>query len=152
MFSGPQKSFLDRWIPVALLLFVFVVVLLKQHGIDISYKEDVIFVQNAEYYEKGLARVSLSALVGFLVNTGLFVMLGQELGKQIEAIGNPLKAYRQDIAGSICGILSFAALAWLEAPPHLWFLLAGLGVLVFLPPRKTLMVTAICAIGIAKRG
>jgi len=146
---APRKISLIHWYPFAFLALVVVVVLLNKHGIEISYKEDVIFVSNVEYYEKGMAKVSLSALLGFLVNMGLFAILGQELGRQIEAFGNPLKAYARDIAGSICGTLSFAALAWLEAPPHVWFLLAGLGILVFLPPNKFLIVGALGALGVA---
>jgi SAM-dependent methyltransferase len=129
-------------------LLVFVVVLLSKYGIEISYKEDVIFVGNVEYYEKGLAKVSLSALFGFLVNMGFFVILGQELGKQLEAFGNPLRAYAQDIAGSIFGTLFFALLAWLKAPPHIWFAIAGLGLLVFLPQSKKLIITSLFALGI----
>ena len=146
---APRKISLIHWYPFAFLALVVVVVLLNKHGIEISYKEDVIFVSNVEYYEKGMARVSLSALLGFVVNMGLFAILGQELGRQIEAFGNPLKAYARDIAGSICGTLSFAALAWLEAPPHVWFLLAGLGILVFLPPNKFLIVGALGALAVA---
>jgi Spermine/spermidine synthase domain len=144
-----RKISLIKWYPFAFLLWVFVVVLLNEYGVEISYKEDVIFVSNPEYYEKGLAKISVGALLGFLFNMGLFVMLGQELGRQIEAFGNPLRAYARDIAGSICGTLSFAALAWLESPPHIWFLIAGLAVVVFLPPSKTLILAALCALGTA---
>ena len=144
-----RKTSLINGYPFAFLLLVLVVVWLNRYGIEISYKEDIIFVPNKEYYENGIAHVSLSALLGFLVNMGLFVSLGQELGRRIEAFGDPLKAYGRDIAGSICGTLAFAALAWLEAPPHLWFLIAGLGILVFLPPNRLLIVGALGALGIA---
>ena len=142
-----RKASLINSYPFVLLLLVCVVVLLNKYGIEISYKEDVIFVANAEYYEKGLMRVSLSALLGFLVNTGFFVILGQELGKQLQAFGNPLRAYARDIAGSIFGVLFFAVMAWLETPPHVWFAVAGLGLLVFLPQRNILILTSLFALG-----
>src|ERR1043166_5597670 len=132
-----RKVALVNWYPFVFLLLVLIVILLNKHGIEISYKEDVIFIANPGYYEKGIAHVSVAALLGFLINMGLFTLLGQELGKQIQAFGDPLKAYATDIAGSICGTLSFAALAWLEAPPHAWFLIAGVGVLVFRSEEHT---------------
>ena len=144
-----RKFSLINSYPLVLLLLVSVVVLLSKYGIEISYKEDVIFVENIEYYETGLAKVSLSALLGFLVNMGFFVVLGQELGKQLEAFGNPLRAYARDIAGSISGTLFFALLAWLQTPPHIWFAVAGLGLLVFLPQGRGLMITSLFALGIA---
>ena len=144
-----RKVALINWYPFAFLLLVLIVILLNKHGIEISYKEDVIFIANPGYYEKGIAHVSVAALLGFLINMGLFTLLGQELGKQIQAFGDPLKAYATDIAGSICGTLSFAALAWLEAPPHAWFLIAGVGVLVFLPSNKMLILGSVAALSIA---
>lgn len=146
---APKKLWLIHWYPLVLLFLVLVVVLLNKYGVEISYKEDVIFVANSSRFEAGLVRVSLSALLGFLVNMGLFIILGQELGRQIEAFGNPLKAYARDIAGSICGILFFALLALLESPPHVWFLIAGLGLLTFLPQTKASLIVALVSVGIS---
>ena len=146
--AASKRFSLINWYPLVLLVLVLVVVLLNKYGINISYREDVIFLANVEYYQKGLAEVSLSALFGFLVNMGIFVILGQELGKQLEAVGDPLRAYAQDIFGSIVGTLGFSLLAWLETPPHIWFLIAGLGLLLFLRHSKLMVALALAALGI----
>src|ERR1043166_5732973 len=96
-----RKISLINFYPFGFLILVLVVVFLNQHGIEISYKQDVIFIANSNYYEKGIAAVSVSALLGFVINMGLFVLFGQELGRLINAVGSPLKAYAIDIGGSI---------------------------------------------------
>ena len=65
--------------------------------------------------------VPFSALASFLINGALFMVLGQELGRQFNAFKNPLEAYSFDIAGSICGTLTFALMGYLQAPPVVWF-------------------------------
>ena len=52
-----RKVALINWYPFAFLLLVLIVILLNKHGIEISYKEDVIFIANPGYYEKGIAHV-----------------------------------------------------------------------------------------------
>jgi predicted membrane-bound spermidine synthase len=148
LLAARRFSLIDGYAFV-LLALVSVVLLLNRFGIEVSYKDDVIFIANAGYYEKGIARVSVSALLGFLVNMGFFVILGQQLGKQIEEFGDPLRAYGRDIAGSIAGILAFSLLAWLKTPPHIWFAVAGLGLLIFLSQSKTLAIASLCALGLA---
>lgn len=49
----------------------------------------------------------------------------------------PLEAYRLDILGSILGIVGFAALSLLHAPPVVWGVVAATGFLITLPrPRE----------------
>jgi len=132
---------LIRWYPVALLTFVAAVLFLNRFAIDISYTEDVIFATEYDP-QQGLFRLSFSALAGFTVNTALFVLLGQELGKQIAAIGDPIRAYAYDIAGSLLGVILYALLAWAGTPPHVWFGLGGALLLVFLGGRTWTIVGA----------
>jgi SAM-dependent methyltransferase len=128
------RTSLVRWYPVALLIFVAAVMFLNRHAIDISYTEDVIY---ASEYDPGYGvfRLSFSALAGFTVNTVLFVLLGQELGKQIAAVGDPIRAYAYDIAGSLLGVILYALLAWAGTPPHVWYGVGGLLLLFFLGGR-----------------
>jgi hypothetical protein len=118
--------------PLGLLSLVAAVLVLRQFDIQVTYTDDVIFATNLEYYETGLLELSFSCLFGFLVNVLFFVLLGQELGKQLDAIGDPLRAYSWDIAGSLAGVGGYALLAWLQTPPHLWYAIGGGLLLLFL--------------------
>lgn len=132
-----QRVSLIKWYPLTLFLMVIAVAFLKKHEIAISYTEDVIFAANPEFYEHGLMRVSLSALAGFLINMALFVIMGQELGNQLEGVSPPLKAYAYNIGGSLAGTLAFALLAWHKVAPHWWYIIGSLPLLVFLVPVKS---------------
>ena len=93
---------LIRYAAPALLLMVVSIVLLEGlFGFNISYTEDVILSGNVEYFETGALHISGAALGGFFINVAFFVFLGQELGKQLNAVDQPLVAYAYDIAGSL---------------------------------------------------
>ena len=134
---------LIRYAIVALLLMVVAIVLLEgAFGINISYTEDVILSANAEYFDRGALHISAAALGGFFVNVAFFVFLGQELGKQLNAVHDPLKAYSYDIAGSLVGVLSYGALAWLGSPPHVWYGIGGGLLLLFVRESKPWLITS----------
>jgi len=59
----------------------------------------------------------------FIVVAILFVTLAQTLGQAMEQ-GRPLVAYSVNLAGSLAGVIAFAAMSWLELPPTAWFGLA----------------------------
>jgi SAM-dependent methyltransferase len=50
----------------------------------------------------------------------------------------PLEAYRLDILGSLAGIVTFSALAFLEAPPVVWGAVVTAVFLVLIGPRRAL--------------
>ena len=62
-----------------------------------------------------------------------FVGLGQVMGRAFDAIPNRVLAYTVDILGSLAGIVVFAALSWLRTPPQVWYALAAVIGLRFLP-------------------
>ncbi len=126
-----RRVTLVRWYGAALLLLVVAVIFLQHQNIAVSYTEDVIFARDLQYYETGLLTISLAALLGFFINFGFFVLLGQELGRQLQAAPQPLLAYSWDIGGSLLGVLAYSVLAWFETPPHFWFALGGLILLLF---------------------
>jgi hypothetical protein len=127
---------LIRLVAPGLLLLVLCVVLLHRYGIDISYTEDVIISASAEYWETGVLRFSLAALTAFFVNVAFFVLLGQELGKQLSAVPHPLVAYGYDIAGSLGGVLAYGLVAWMGTPPHVWYIVGVLVLLWFLRDQR----------------
>lgn len=128
--------------PALLLLVVSIVLLEGAFGFNISYTEDVILSGNVEYFESGALRISAAALGGFFVNVAFFVFLGQELGKQLNAVDVPLVAYGYDIAGSLVGVLAYGALAWIGSPPHVWYGIGGLLLLLFVRENRPLLMVS----------
>ncbi len=141
---------LIRYAMAALLVMAVAIVLLEgAFGISISYTEDVILSANIEYFDRGALHISAAALGGFFVNVAFFVFLGQELGKQLNAIRDPLKAYGYDIAGSLVGVLSYAVLAWLGSPPHIWYAVGGALLLLFVQESKPWLLTSAVFLGLS---
>ncbi|HEY8120763.1 MAG TPA: methyltransferase domain-containing protein [Myxococcota bacterium] len=64
--------------------------------------------------------VGAFCVAAFLAVGSLFVLLGQLLGASLEAVPR-LPAYSLNLAGSLFGVLAFAALCTLETPPWVWF-------------------------------
>ncbi len=148
-----RKVTLVHWYAPALLALVGVIILLNRFGIDISYDlqhaGDFVFAPNDEYYQTGLLQVSLSALVGFFINVAFFVLLGQELGRRIAAFENPLVAYGWDIAGSLAGVLAFAAMSWFQTPPHVWFGIGAVLLLLFVLDRRVWALASLAMVVVA---
>ena len=119
-----------KFFPVVWLVSILSIVWLNRVGLRISYRDDIIFAGNQDYYEEaGMMYVTFAALLSFVFNAVLFAILGQELGKRLKDVRPNLKAYSWDIAGSFIGTITYAALAWTQSPPHVWF---GLGSLIIL--------------------
>ncbi len=67
----------------------------------------------------------------FTVVAALFTLLGQQLGRQLNAVRPPLLAYTLDVAGSIAGTALFALISFVGAQPAVWFALGALLVLLY---------------------
>ena len=137
-----------RWTP--LLLIVAIVAAL---AVEISSGSFIKFVDvgnqpspqqiyfGTEYHSQDLSRyaIPVEVLGGFffLVIALAFIGPGQELGRSLKLWPNRLQAYTLNIAGSIVGILIFAACSWLEVRAFWWFLLVviGLGYFYFISPE-----------------
>lgn len=68
--------------------------------------------------------IPIEFLAGFFFLATALVMVGpgQELGRALNRMPNRLRAYSLNIAGSLAGILLFAACSFLELSPVWWFL------------------------------
>jgi len=128
---------LIRWYHYVFLVFILSVVLLRKFNIEISFRNEYFFIPNTE---GGAIQVSFSALFGFIVNLLLFIVLGQELGKQFSRFDQPLRAYAWDIAGSFFGVISYALLAWLNSPPHVWYCIGLILLLTFIDNVKQVVI------------
>src|SRR5258705_1376304 len=95
-----------------------------------------------EYHSQDLSRyaIPVEALCGFffIVIALAFLGPGQELGRALKRWPSRVQAYTLNIAGSIVGIVLFAACSWLEMRAFWWFLLVvvGLGYFYFISPAN----------------
>ncbi len=118
------------WTPLLLL-----VALAAAHAVEISSGSFVKFVDvgnqaspeniyfGTEYHSQDLSRyaIPVEVLCGFffLVIALALIGPGQELGRALNRWPNRVQAYTLNIAGSIAGILLFAASSWLHLSPSL---------------------------------
>ncbi|MEK6282396.1 MAG: hypothetical protein AABN95_18715 [Acidobacteriota bacterium] len=148
--ASHRRSYL-KWTPLLL-----VVALAAAHAVEISSSAFVNFVDvgnqaspqqvyfGTEYHSQDLSRyaIPVEVLCGFffIVIALAFLGPGQELGRALKRWPNRVQAYTLNIAGSIVGILLFAACSWLETRAFWWFLLVsiGLGYFYFISPRHRL--------------
>ena len=59
----------------------------------------------------------------FVTVAALLATAAQRMAREMAAL-EPLRAYTLNIAGSLCGVLAFAVMSWLELSPVVWFALA----------------------------
>jgi SAM-dependent methyltransferase len=111
-----------------LLLVAVAGVLGSAVGFQVTVAEDVTWtVTNASRNVLAIPAI----LAVFALNTVVFVPIGQALGRRFDAVREAsgeqgaLRAYALDIAGSLLGILAFALVSALRAPPIVWFAVAG---------------------------
>src|SRR5262245_55006225 len=85
-----------------------------------------------EYRNPDVARfavpIELVATVFFILIALMFVSLGQVLGRSLLAYPHRVAGYSLNIGGGLAGIISFSALAMLQVPPPIWFLVIVFGV------------------------
>ncbi len=110
----------------ALLLVTFGLVMQAQLNVKLTTSDEIFFGLEANQ----------SADVNFLVLpllvvlvTALMASLALPLGPLLRSMP-PLRAYTIDIAGSMVGIVAFAALAALNAGPVAWFSLIAIAILL----------------------
>lgn len=124
-----RKGTLLTWFPLALLSLVLVVGTFKFDLVITS--ERSLYFQAPNAQGKGGVESYLLLPLVFLLVSGLFLLLSQELGRLLSALP-PLTAYSVDIAGSLAGIAAFAAMSFLQLPPAIWFFLLAIALLPLL--------------------
>src|SRR5207245_9684453 len=70
----------------------------------------------------------------FLGVAAVMALVGEGVARTFRRF-SPLEAYRLDILGSLAGIITFSALAFLEAPPFVWGAVVA-GALIILIDRR----------------
>ncbi|HSA60347.1 MAG TPA: hypothetical protein VLJ37_11760 [bacterium] len=145
--ANRRRNYL-AWTP-----FLLVVALAAAHFVEISSGSLAKFIDvgqqaspqliffGTEYHTQDLSRyaIPIEVLCGFFFLAIALALIGpgQELGRAMSRLPNRLRAYTLNIAGSLVGILLFAACSWLRLLPLWWFSLValGLGYFSFISPR-----------------
>ncbi len=145
-----QQAERVRWLaPVALLVLFAMVKLFANVVVQAPVSRDEyvwgIFTEiNPRVRRIGIAP---AAVLLFTLCAAVFVPLGALLGREFRKF-RPLVAYSLDVAGSLAGILAFAAASALDLPPVAWLGFAlGAWALLSLDDRRFGAVMAAAAAG-----
>jgi Spermine/spermidine synthase domain len=90
--------------------------------------------------------IEMMAAVFFVMISLTFIGLGQVMGRAFDAIPNRVVAYSVDILGSLTGIVIFGLMSLFRTPPVLWYGIAAVLILHFLPRLNWFQVA--CAIAL----
>jgi hypothetical protein len=119
-----------RWAPLALLALVAFV---------LAFPVILASLSGPHPYQGLLGHPALprpvSLAVVFVLSTLVMAGFGQAVARLFVAY-RPLRAYRLDIGGSIAGIAVFSLLAFLDAPPVFWGVVAAGGLVLLLGGRS----------------
>ncbi|MGP0068070.1 MAG: spermidine synthase [Isosphaeraceae bacterium] len=87
---------------------------------------------------KWVLPIELLAAFFFAMIALMFVGPGQEMGRRFAVIENRLAAYTLDILGSLAGIATFGLMSYLRMPATVWFAIALMIGVGFVPRRRWL--------------
>ncbi len=104
-----------------------------EHFVDVGHQANpdvVFFGAEANAYRSPTFLVPVEVIVGgmFVLIAATMVGPGQELGRAFNRVPGRVAAYAANLAGSLAGILLFAAASWRHLPPVVWFAAAAAGV------------------------
>ncbi|HXV97014.1 MAG TPA: spermidine synthase, partial [Anaerolineae bacterium] len=138
-----DKSYkLIKWLPA--LLFIFITIILFVRA-EVNPKfEDLIYFTN----DSATLRLPPYILLPFIFIsvTAIFTLLAQDLGALFTKF-TPLKAYNFNILGSLAGIACFTLMSFLSLPAWVWFLVAVVLIIPFLP-RDWFGINALLLLGV----
>jgi SAM-dependent methyltransferase len=95
---------------------------------------------------KFVVPIEAIAAIFFILVALMFVGLGQVMGRAFDAYPNRVLGYTLNIGGSLAGIVAFSALAFLKAPPVVWFLICCGGIAYLLYQERALNGVKIAAL------
>lgn len=134
---------LIKWLP--LLLFIFLSVILFVRAEVNSEFEDYIF------FTSGSALLQLPPYILlpfiFICVTAIFTLMAQDLGVLFGKF-TPLRAYSLNILGSLAGIACFTLMSFLSLPAGVWFLVAAVLIVPFLPADRSFGRNVILLVGL----
>jgi spermidine synthase len=133
-----------------------------EHYVDVGQQgqgDVVFFGTEANVYRTPSFLIPVEVVVAFmfLLIAAAMVGPGQELGRAFNRIPGRASAYAVNLAGSLVGIVLFAACSWYHLPPLVWFAVVAVGLLYFLlrpdpdaglAPRPSLTVPVLCLLAV----
>jgi len=154
------KRDLFKFFPSILLLFVVLTLFLRNIQINIPADAQTWIWSN--YYNNRLNvynfKISIIPLISIIFSSCviIFIPIGQKIGKLMQGL-KPLAAYTLNIVGSLLGVIFFAALSAFQLPAYIWFLTAGL-IIILLTYRQQnflwkvfFIITIIVLIGLVEK-
>jgi hypothetical protein len=90
---------------------------------------------SAAHEKKFVVPIEVFGGAFFLLTAALMVGPGQELGRAFNRVAGRGTAYSVNLLGSLAGIATFAACAYLRLPPVVWFAVAAIGLAALLLRR-----------------
>ncbi|MGZ5298811.1 MAG: spermidine synthase [Actinomycetota bacterium] len=136
-----------RWAPLLLSgLLIFLLVFPVRIGRAVDRVPQLLGIGTMHALPEWL---SLSLI--FLGVVAVMTVIAERVGRLFAGFA-PLDAYRLDVLGSICGIVAFSLLAFVDAGPLVWIVIAGVVALVLLRDELTrfvvLSLAALLALGV----
>jgi len=151
LISRRQVRLIDYFGP-ALVAVTLLVLLLERYKFVMPLVSEDQFVWNYITELPVTGVLAYAIMVGFfLVMAGVFVLIGQEMGRALEGF-RPLAAYSINILGSVLGVVGFGVISYLSVPPALWFAVGAFGLTAYLvfgsAPRRTLLVSLLSLLAV----
>lgn len=147
MLAGNSRRLLV-FFPPALTVIVLAILVLERTDFVIPLVAEGQFIWNylAEIRASGL--LAYGILVGFFLAVAvLFALIGQEVGRALRPFPS-LTAYSLNILGSLLGVVGFAAVSFMEAPPPIWFGVGGVVLVTYVSSAgyrpMSIVVAALC--------
>lgn len=137
--------------PAALTVMVIAVLVLERRNFVVPLVAEGQFIWNYLATIRPSGLLAYGVLVCFfLAVAGLFALVGQEVGRALRPFSS-LKAYSLNVFGSLLGVAGFAVVSFMEAPPPVWFVVAGVVLLGYMwssaRTMKTFAFAGLCMVG-----
>jgi SAM-dependent methyltransferase len=123
-----------KFFPVILAGTIFLVLFLR--NIQVNFLADTqtwiwSYYSGNRLHSLSFLKISITQFISliFVLTAIIFIPIGQKIGKLMEGF-NPLFAYSMNILGSLLGVVGFGIIAIFHSPAYIWFLVAGLIVIL----------------------
>ena len=136
---------LFRWMPLALTLGITLLALSGQISLPNGDGEWRFFHQSNRF----LGYLILVSI--FAVNAGIFVPLGEEIGRQFRRLPN-LKAYAWDLGGSIAGTVGFAVFSYIHFSPLIGLTVVAIALTLLSAPARRLRAALLFVVALGALG
>jgi spermidine synthase len=157
--ASRSQRFIRFTIPLALVSTTLTAALIRYaHRLNVDVggqrsPQEVFFGTERSGFAPNLWQLSvpIEAIAGvfYVLIALMFVGLGQEMGRKLNAISNRVAAYTINIVGSLIGIVLFSVASYYRTTPMFWFAVVSGLCLLFLPRRSAFQLTCLISLLVA---